>query len=122
METNSERSRREGVASMLRMFDAQEKERTATMVDFGHDTHVLRIEDDSYGYLTVRINLRRPSKLLHVIRFRKKPKLGVVYFFRNSDSLNDLSVEAALLSNLEELARAHAAEKLQKPQAATKVA
>jgi hypothetical protein len=108
-----EAARREGVAKVLRLFDAQDKERTPTMVHFDHNTHVLRVEDDSHGFLTVRISLRLPAKVLHVIRFRKKPKLGVIYFFRKAGSLNDLSVESGLMGTLEEQASTHLAGKAQ---------
>lgn len=111
MDFEQEAARREGVAKVLRLFDAQDKERTATMVHFDHNTHVLRVEDDSHGFLTVRISSRLPAKVLHVIRFRKKPKLGVIYFFRKAGSLNDLSVESGLMGTLEEQASTHLAGK-----------
>lgn len=109
-ESNNEIRQREGVARMFRLFDAQEKEMTPTMVTFEHDTHVLRVEDDSYGGLTVHVRDRKTNAMLHRVRFPRKPYLtglAVVYNFRKVDSLWRLSFEPALIPGLEDAASAH---------------
>jgi hypothetical protein len=109
-ESNNQVRQREGVARLCRLFDAQAKEMTATMVTFEHDTHVLRVEDDTYGGLTVNVRERKTNAVLHRVRFPKKPfrsGLAVVYNFRKADSLWRLSVEPALLPVLTAAAEAH---------------
>ena len=107
VESNNEIRRREDLKRFLSMCQAQDKELTATMVTFDHTTHSLRIEDDSYGFLTVRIRLRPRMTLLHVVRFRKKPRLGVVYTFYKADRLSELSIETEKVAELEQAARDH---------------
>lgn len=116
-ESNNEIRQREGVARMCRLFDAQEKEMKPTMVTFEHDTHVLRVEDDGYGCLTVHVRDRKTNTMLHRVRFPRKPfltGLAVVYNFRKVDSLSRLSLEPALLPSLEAAAMAHDAFLVQK--------
>ena len=109
VESNNEIRRREDLKRFLSMCQAQDKELTATMVTFDDTTHSLRIEDDSYGFLTVRIRLRPCMTLLHVVRFRKKPRLGVVYTFYKADRLSELSIEMEKVAELEQAARDHLA-------------
>jgi hypothetical protein len=109
-ESNNEIRQREGAARMFRLFDAQQKELTPTMLRFEHDAHVLRVDDDTYGGLTVQVRDRQSNALLHRVRFPRKPYrtgLAVVYNFRKADSLNRLAFEPDLLEALTTAAAAH---------------
>jgi hypothetical protein len=108
--SNNQIRERERTARTLRLLDAQQKEITPTMVEFDHETHVLRVENDSYGGITVGVRDRQSGKMLHRVRFPKKPhrtKLGVVYNFRKGDSLCRLFIEPALIAQLEAAAVQH---------------
>jgi hypothetical protein len=102
-----ERANREGLASLTRMYAAQDRERTGTMVSFDDSTHCMKILDDSYGKLTVRIGSLKDGKAVHVVRFRKKPGMGVIYTFKSSVRLSDIAIEAAQIAALEQEAVLH---------------
>lgn len=90
------REHRAMLAHMDRLFDAQQKELTPTMLRFEHETHVIRIEEDSHGFLTctVRARDKRVPGVDHRIRFDKRKHFdGVVWTFRSGDRLSELAFE-----------------------------
>jgi hypothetical protein len=102
-ESNREYNNRVGVARLFRLFDAQEKETTPTMIRFESardEKFSIRIIDDSHGYLTCNIRLRVGGTLLYRIRFKKENKKGVIYNFWDADRLNRLYVEEQLFPTL----------------------
>jgi hypothetical protein len=85
-----------------RMFDAQLKEETSTMLRFEDYKYLLKIEDDSYGFMTISIKLRLKSQMqdLYRVRFKKKKPKGVIYFFKNAARLNYLYFEESIFDIL----------------------
>ncbi|QCO03402.1 hypothetical protein [Azospirillum argentinense] len=86
------------------MLERQEAERTSTMLRFDHDTHVIRIINDSYGHLTVTVRERQPGAETLTFRFPKtrriprnqrkpRPRRATVYTFKGAGRLWDLAVE-----------------------------
>lgn len=106
--SNNDRRRQREMGRFTRLLQAQQKEMTPTMLQFHNETHVLRIEDDAHGVMTVLVRDRATTKALHRVRFVKQPKQGVVYNFMRGDRLSYLAIEAVLLPLLEARARLHA--------------
>jgi hypothetical protein len=102
-ETNREYENRQAVNRMFRLFGAQEKEITPTMLRFDgylEDKYSIKIVDDSHGYLTCTIRLRAKGTLVYRLRFKKKKKCGVVYNFMDAERLNRLYIEEELFPSL----------------------
>lgn len=102
-EFEREQRNREGVASITRLFSAQEKEITPTMLrfdGFAEDAYSIKIVDDSYGYLTCTIRQRKGGAMLHKVKFKKVKKQGVVYNFMDASRLNRLYIEESIFADL----------------------
>lgn len=91
----NEQERYEGVQHVLRMFDAQKKEMTPTMLQFHNETHVIRIISEYRGIMTctVRHRERKEPGVELTIAFPKKNRLGVVWTFMRNDKLGFLAFE-----------------------------
>lgn len=85
----------EAVQNICRMFSAQNKELTPTMLQFDNDTHVIKIIKESHGILTctVRHRERKVAGVDHTITFPKKNRQGVVWTFMSADRMNFLAFE-----------------------------
>jgi len=88
------------LASYCRMLDALRKELTSAMLVFEHEAHAIKVIGDSYGFLTCSVRDRATNALLHTVRFRKAPKLGVVYQFRDAGRMNLLAFLPAKLAEI----------------------
>ena len=106
--SNNDRRRQQELRQFTGLLRAQQKELTPTMLQFHNETHVLRIEDDSHGVMTVLVRDRATTQVLHRVRFIKKPNQGVVYNFMRGDRLWFLAIEAVLLPLLEARAKMQA--------------
>lgn len=84
--------------------ERQAAELTPTMLRFDHDTHVIRIVNDSHGHLTVTVRERKPLAETLTFRFPKTrraprnqrkplPCRAAVYTFKSANRLWDLAVE-----------------------------
>jgi hypothetical protein len=101
--SNNEYRRQEQTRRFFRLLDAQDKEVTPTMLRFDAQDDAeyhIRIVDESHGFLTCLIRLRKSGTPLYRIRFQKKPKQGVVYNFAKADRLWRLYVEEAIFPDL----------------------
>ncbi len=93
----------EGIKRITRLFSAQEKEIHDKMVKFDgflEDPYSIKIIDDSYGWLTCNIRLRKSGTLCYTVRFQKKIKQGVVWNFMDASRLNRLYIHEDLFPDL----------------------
>jgi len=78
----------------------KKKEITNTMIHFNNNDHVIKIISEKKGFMTCQIKDRHDNcKTLYFLRFKKKPKLGVVYLFKNWERLEKLSIEQEQFNN-----------------------
>lgn len=91
----SQTQERKAISNLCRMFKAQEKEITHTMLQFSNDDHVIKIVKDAYGVLTctVRHRERNTPGVDHTITFPKKNREGVVWAFMRGDRMSFLAFE-----------------------------
>ena len=83
------------------MYSQLEKEISPTMLRFDHDDYVLRITEENQHNVTAYIRKRSNRRLIHTIKFKKKPGLGVVYAFRNAESFSFLAFEPEKLQDIQ---------------------
>lgn len=101
--TDKEWNNHQGLARVFRLFSAQEKEITPTMLRFDgyiDDPYSIKIVDESKGYLTCTIRLRKGGTLLYKVRFKKVKKQGVVYNFMDASRLNRLYIEDSVFASI----------------------
>ncbi len=83
------------------MYGWLDKETSPTMLKFSHGDYALRIIKERQYNVTVYIRKRSNHKLIHMIKFKKKPGLGVVYSFRNAENFNFLAFEPEKLQDIQ---------------------
>lgn len=83
------------IRNVCRMFSAQEKEITPTMLQFSNDEHVIKIISEAKGFITctVRHRERNTPGVDHTITFLKKNREGVVWTFMRADRMSFLAFE-----------------------------
>jgi TATA-binding protein-associated factor Taf7 len=75
------------------------------MLKFEQEKYVLKITDESYGFLTMQIKQRPKGNELYTVRFLKKRPKGVVYNFHTADRLDRLYIEENIFHDLMEAAK-----------------
>lgn len=102
-EYEKELRNKKGIDSYFSMCAAQDREMTPDMVVYEDNEYSIKIIDEKAGFLTCTIRSRKSQKLLHKVKFEKKPRLGVVYSFRDSSRLNLLAFSPTTLAKIEVL-------------------
>lgn len=96
-----EEARREGLRRMYALHRKQQAEMVPGMLEFSHADYAIKIEEDRHGFLTCRIRDRANAKLLHRIRFKKKPRNGVVYNFLDGVRMSFLAFTPEKLAEIQ---------------------